>query len=488
MFFDSVPPLRLRAINAAPVNRRGGYVLYWMIASRRLGWSFALDHAVDWARELDKPLVIFEALRCGYRWASDRLHRFVIDGMRDNQRRLAGGEVVYYPYLEPEPGAGKGLLAALAARAAAVVTDRFPCFFLPRMVAAAGRALEVAAVEVDSNGLYPLDATDRVFTTAASFRRHLQKELPEHLGVSPRQRPLAHFDRPAAEIPAAVVKRWPAADLAAADSDAFLARLPIDHEVGPAPITGGALAAVRTWRQFLRERLERYAGERNQPDADAQSHLSPYLHFGHISAHQVFSEITGADGWTPERLAAEPTGSRSGWWGASEPVEAFLDELITWREIGYNMCAKVPGYDRYESLPGWARATLAEHEGDTRPHLYAPAELEAARTHDALWNAAQTQLRRDGTIHNYLRMLWGKKVLEWSPTPRDALEVMIELNNKYAVDGRDPNSYSGIFWVLGRYDRAWGPERPIFGKVRYMSSDNTARKLRVDDYIARYAP
>jgi len=164
-----------------------------------------------------------------------------------------------------------------------------------------------------------------------------------------------------------------------------------------------------------------------------------------------------------------------------------LDELITWREIGYNMCWQRDDYDQYDSLPNWAKQTLAEHADDERPELYDLDDFERARTHDPLWNAAQIQLVREGRIHNYLRMLWGKKILEWSASPQDALAIMIELNNKYALDGRNPNSYSGIFWVLGRYDRAWGPERPIFGKIRYMSSDSTARKVRVGNYLKQYA-
>jgi deoxyribodipyrimidine photo-lyase len=189
----------------------------------------------------------------------------------------------------------------------------------------------------------------------------------------------------------------------------------------------------------------------------------------------------------PHQLAATPTGGRRGWWGASANAEAFLDELITWRELGYNMCSHRADYDRYDSLPAWALATLEEHAHDPRPYLYDLGELEAAETHDPLWNAAQTQLVREGTIQSYLRMLWGKEILEWTRSPRDALARMVELNNKYALDGRDPSSYSGIFWVLGRYDRAWGPERPIFGKVRYMTSESTARKLRVADYVRRYS-
>ena len=172
----------------------------------------------------------------------------------------------------------------------------------------------------------------------------------------------------------------------------------------------------------------------------------------------------------------------------SENAEAFLDQFVTWRELGYNMAWQRDDYGRYESLPDWARKSLAEHADDDRPTVYTKEELAAGATHDELWNAAQGQLVREGVIHNYLRMLWGKKIFEWSPSPQDALEVMIELNNKYALDGRDPNSYSGIFWCLGRYDRPWGPERPVFGTVRYMSSRNTARKLRVGPYLDRHGP
>jgi deoxyribodipyrimidine photo-lyase len=172
----------------------------------------------------------------------------------------------------------------------------------------------------------------------------------------------------------------------------------------------------------------------------------------------------------------------------SEPSEAFLDQLITWRELGFNLCWQRDDYDGYDSLPDWALVTLKAHEMDERGHIYSREDFELGRTHDPLWNAAQMQLCREGRIHNYLRMVWGKKILEWTASPRKALSVMIELNDKYALDGRDPNSYSGIFWVLGRYDRAWGPERPIFGKIRYMSSENTARKVRVRNYIKKYAP
>src|SRR5690606_29828207 len=216
------------------------------------------------------------------------------------------------------------------------------------------------------------------------------------------------------------------------------------------------------------------------------SGLSPYLHFGHVGTHQVLHALAEREGWSPAELGPPQGGTREGWWGMSAAAEAFLDELVTWRELGFNYCVLRDDVDRFESLPAWARTTMAAHARDPRPHLYELDALLEARTHDPLWNAAQRQLLREGRIHNYLRMLWGKKIYEWSASGPLALERMIELNDRWCVDGRDPNSYSGIAWVLGRYDRAWGPERPIFGKLRYMSSESTRRKLRVRAYLTRY--
>lgn len=481
-----IPPLRLRDCNGEEVRGDGDFVLYWMTAARRTRSNFALEHAALRARALQKPLVVLEALRCGYRWASDRLHRFVLDGMRDNADALAGAGVLYYPYVEPEPGAGKGLLAALGRRAALVVTDDFPSFFLPRMLASAARQLPVRLEAVDSNGLLPLRATEKVFLTAHSFRRFLQGHLLPHLEEPPRPNPLARLELPAPRgLPREVRARWPARTAKWLER-ADLSELRLDHEVAPTGTRGGAGAAGRALKRFLRERLGRYAEDRNRPQEEVTSELSPYLHFGHLSAHDVFAALARQEGWSPARVSGEVDGRREGFWGLSAPAEAFVDQLVTWRELGYNRCALDPDHDRYETLPDWARATLDEHAADPRPHLYDLAAFERAETHDPLWNAAQNQLVREGRIHNYLRMLWGKKVLEWSRSPREALAILIELNNRYALDGRNPNSYSGIFWIFGRYDRPWGPERPIFGKVRYMTSANTARKVRVVEYVERY--
>jgi deoxyribodipyrimidine photo-lyase len=486
----ATPALRVRRVNEAPVRANGAFVLYWMVAARRIGWNFALDRALEWVRELDRPLVILEALRADYPWASDRLHRFVLDGMADAARRLRGTGVLYYPYVEPVPGAGRGLLPALAAGAAVCVTDDFPVFRLPRLVAAAGRQLPVRLEAIDSNGLLPLRAADRAFPTAHGFRRFLQRSLPGHLGERPAADPLARgrWPRPP-RLPGRVTTRWPpAAPALLAGDAAALAALPIDHSVGVVETRGGTTEARRALARFLDDRLERYLDDRNHPDAEATSGLSPYLHFGHLSVHEVFARLARRERWSPARLGRTSRGSRSGWWGMSAAAEAFLDQLVTWRELGFNTCAHREDHDAFDALPAWALRTLGRHAQDRRPVRYTAEQLAGAGTHDPLWNAGQRQLLREGRLHNYVRMLWGKKILEWSERPEDALAVMVELNNRYALDGRDPNSYSGIFWVLGRYDRPWGPERPIFGTVRYMSSENTARKVRVRGYLRRYGP
>ncbi len=250
---------------------------------------------------------------------------------------------------------------------------------------------------------------------------------------------------------------------------------------------GGHRAAAQRLEAWLGQSAGRYAEERNQPFPDRTSQLSPYLHFGHIGAHEVFAGLVGQRGWSLDDLGDERGGARKGFWNVGESEDAFLDQLVTWREVGFNFCHLRDDYDRYESLPDWAQGTLAAHADDPRPYIYSAEEFEEAATHDPLWNAAQRQLRREGRIHNYLRMLWGKKILHWSSSPLEALEIMIHLNNKYALDGRDPNSYSGIFWVLGRYDRAWGPEREVFGKIRFMTCANTARKLKLGPYLEAYA-
>lgn len=467
---------RIRRVNDQEA-RPGSYVLYWMISARRTRFSFALEHALDRCREHGVPLLVLEGLRVGHQYAADRHHQFVLDGMRDNRRALEAAGVRALTYVERQPGEGRGLLTALARDAACVVTDYFPGYFLPRMVEAAGRALPVRLEMVDGNGLLPIFGVERTFTRAHSFRRHLQKVLPGHLAEVPLPEPLDGYDLGRAVVDAETVSRW--------QLDAPLpdpGTLPIDHTVPTTPgQRGGAEEARRRWRAFL-ELLPEYGEERNHPDSDCQSNLSPYLHYGQIGTHELVHDLL-LD-WDIGQLGPV-TGSREGWWGIEPASEAFLDQVITWRELGYvSRSQDAMGYD---DLPAWAHKTIAEHAADPRPVVYDLDTLESAATEDPIWNAAQRQLVTEGRIHNYLRMLWGKKVLQWSPSAREAFSRLDTLNDRYALDGRDPNSRSGIGWVFGRFDRAWGPVRPIFGKLRYMTSDSAKRKLRMNAYLRRWS-
>lgn len=488
----AVPSVRITRLNHHPVREDGDSVVYWMTAFRRLNHNFALQRAVELAVHLGKPLIILEALRCDYPWASVRFHQFVIEGMRDNAATALRSNAVYLSFVESFPGEGRGLVEALSTSACAVVGDDFPCFFLPAIQRRAAATVNVSFEVVDSNGLLPMRSVDHVFPTAYAFRRHLQKTLTPHLSQRPVSDPLSQLPRIANTLNSLnnIRNHWrflSAAELKSPEQ--LISGLPVSTAVGTAVMEGGTKAGQRRLEKFLSTQLPLYGEERNHPDSDAASGLSPYLHFGHVSSHQVFEHLADQERWTPENLSdvRKTKGSREGWWGMSTTAESFLDELVTWRELGFNMCWQQSNYDQYDSLPTWAQQTLAQHAADPRPWLYSLEELDQSRTHDRIWNAAQNQLVTEGRMHNYLRMLWGKKILEWSPSPQEALIRMIELNNRYAVDGRDPNSYSGIFWVLGRYDRAWGPERPIYGKIRYMTSDSTERKLNMTGYLRQYA-
>ena len=485
---SDVPPLRIRPIIDRPINDDGTFVLYWMISARRLGWNFGLQRAVDYAVELRKPLVIFEALRCDYPGANDRLHRFVLEGMAVNRKRAAPTRALYYPYVEPSRGHGKKLLAALAADAAVVVTDWYPAFFLPRMVEAAGARLEVRLEAVDSNGIVPLAAQDKAFTAARFYRSFVQRELRDHVTHVPDEAPLERLpkSKPPTHLLHRIQKKWPAAtDTLLAAGEKALAALPIDHSIPPASTRGGTDEARTKLEAFVKEGLASYHERRNDPDVDGTSRLSPYLHFGHISAHEIFSSVMTHERWTTRRLGDNARGKREGWWGVSTGAEAFLDQLVVWRELAFNGCEYISKYQSFGSLPEWARKTLDEHKRDQRPHKYNIETLEAAATHDRIWNAAQRQLVAEGWFYGYLRMLWGKKILEWTARPSDALVRMQSLMDRYSLDGRDPNSYAGYAWVLGRYDRPW-PRRPIFGTIRYMSSESAKRKLKMSSFLKQY--
>ena len=477
---------RVRHVRTGPNRPDGEYVLYWMQASRRLERNHALDWALARAADARRPLVLYEGLRLDYPWASARHHRFVLEGMRDNRARAEDLGLAYWPFVETEPGAGRGLVARLAERAVLVVTDDFPCFVVPEQIEGLARRVTTPVVAVDSNSIVPLARLqgNGPAGTAAHLRPRIHRAFADawesRASAEPRVPKVARSNL-AAPFPVEPVE----------DLESLLARLPVDASVPPVAGTpGGAVAARRRLEDFLARRLEGYAESRSEPTAPAAGHqsgLSPYLHHGHISVEEVVERALGTTGrWTPLELEPRMAGRREGFYSRRADVGAFLDETITWRDLGYHWhwSRRQDTASLERALPAWALRTLAQHARDEREYLYTPHEWEAGTTHDPLWNAAQRELVASGTIHSYLRMLWGKKVIEWSRTPEEAYRTLVHLNNKYALDGRDPNSWSGILWCFGLFDRPWAPERPVLGQIRYMSSANTAKKFRLGPYLA----
>jgi len=404
--------------------------------------------------------------------------------MQVNAAAAAVLGVNYWPFVETPRAPGRGLLRRLAARAALVVTDDFPCFIVPGQSAALAARCNAPVFAVDSNSLVPLALLGTPAAAAAHLRPRIHKAFADAWPHRAARRP---------RVPdAATVKLDPPfAPWATNDVDAFVSGLPFDAAVPPVSTTpGGGKQARRRLRRFLKERLRGYAERRSIPAAPAAGHasgLSPYLHFGHLSIEEVIEaalETTGR--WTPAELRLHNRSKREGFFCDDPDVNAFLDEAITWRDLGFHWHSNRRQDTAHleTALPAWALATLRAHAVDPRTHVYSLEEWESGVTHDPLWNAAQRELVATGTIHNYLRMLWGKKVLEWSRTPEEAYATLVHLNNKYALDGRDPNSWTGILWCFGLFDRPWAPERKVFGSVRYMSSENTARKFDLKPYLA----
>ena len=495
----SVSQERIEVLNQSEIASDGEYVLYWMIANRRIHFNPALQRAVELSQELGKPLLVFEGISTRHEYASDRIVTFMVQGMIENIRDFESRQIRYIPWVSTPLQTGVGLLERLALRACAVITDSFPTYHPRTIVERVKEKLNLRFEAVDGNGILPMSSGQKAYPTAHAFRRHVHDTFADYWNQLPEEMPIPsdHNLWIEDELFQSILQSskieltpfewmWRVAQGGSIGTMA-LSALDIDHEVtAPQSIQGGRTNAMLRLNPFLNDGLDRYHLDRNSFVKPAVSGLSPWFHFGHLSTIEVVHRILQREGWNPTMIDSSRRGSRSGWWGLSEPIEAFLDQIVTWRELGFNFAHFRKDHTSITSIPDWAKKSLEIHRNDPRP-AYTFEQLEAAETDDELWNAAQRQLTRIGVIHNYLRMLWGKRILEWAPSPEIAAEWMIHLNDRWALDGRDPNSYTGIFWVLGRHDRAWGPERPIFGKVRYMSSANTARKLKVDTYLTRWA-
>lgn len=441
---------------AKPLNglsaRDGGYVLYWMQQSQRAEWNHALEYAVNQANERSLPVVVCFGLTDDYPDANTRHYRFMLEGLAEVAPALKD-RGIRFVVRRGEPTA---VALELAADAALVVCDRG---YLRHQKAWRQRVAEGApcrVVQVESDVVVPVEvASGKAEYAARTIRPKIQRAL----------------DRFLASLPQADVKKdargvmLEGEDLS--DLDVLLERLKIDRSVPTVErfYRGGATEAHRRMREFIDDGLERYGSGRDEPTGHDVSHLSPYLHFGQISPLEIVLAVFDAD-------------------GANDAAkDAFVEQLVVRRELACNFVEYTDQYDAFACVPEWAQKTLQKHRDDPRPHRYTRNELENAETHDAYWNASMREMRITGYLHNRMRMYWGKKIIEWSNTPEYAFQTALYLNNKYFLDGRDPNSYTSVAWLFGLHDRPWS-ERDVFGTIRYMAASGLDRKCDMDAYMA----
>jgi deoxyribodipyrimidine photo-lyase len=452
--------LALRTVTANGVRTQpeGDYVLYWMQSTHRFEENWALRQAVLHADRLGKPLLVHQGLDPTYEHANDRIHTVILENAKALHARAAELGFSYQFVLRRRRDDDRRVVDRLAARAALVVTDRFPTAGIAERTA---RFAERAPCRVDlteSHGIVPCGAFVKEEYAARTIRPKIAKVLDlamERVEDRPASRALPDSVWNALEVDRL--------DLARLDVAAEVARCEIDHTVPPVPFASGLAGARARLAAFCKDALPDYAERRNEPsDTEGSSRLSPWLHFGQISAGEVLRTVRDA--------------------GHPESARKFEDELVTWRELALNFCLFNPNFGKLKGLPEWVHKTMEKHKDDPREAIYSLEQLERAETHDELWNAAQRELVRTGHMHNVVRMLWGKSVMLWTARYKHALEHLIHLNNKYALDGRDPSSYGGIQWCFGKFDRPWF-DKPVFGVMRPMSLARARDKFDADTYI-----
>ena len=428
--------------------------------NRRTSANHALAYAAELANARGLPLLFYEGLTCSYPFANDRLHTFLIEGVPDTERELRKLGIGYVFYLRRKATDPDDVLYQLASVAAAIVTDDYPTFIARTHNARVPAKLDIPYFVVDSSCVVPMSRLEKREYAAYTIRPKIAKMLPQYLVDPPKIKLRRKFDLPIQDYHTPVTT---------AAIPGLVATCQIDHSVPPSlSFHGGSSQAGKHLNHFLDDNLRRYATNRNEPSEHATSDLSPYLHFGHISSLAI-------------ALAAKKHAEEHKLF-----ADEYLEELIARRELAFNFARFTEDLTTIDNLPEWARNTLHKHAPDQRDPAYTREQLEQAQTYDDLWNATQKELLLRGKIHGYYRMYWGKKIVEWSPTPQLAVDAMIYMHDRYALDGRDPNTYTNILWCLGLHDRPFG-ERPIFGQVRYMSREGMRRKTDVNAFIQEIA-
>ena len=458
---------------------QGEYVLYWMQQSARAHYNHALELALQQATALKMPLLVVFVLTDSFPEANLRHYRFLLEGLEETRSRLTSRGIQFALFRgEPVPA-----VTAVADRAAMLVCDRGYLRIQRQWRNEIAASIECRCVQVESDVVVPVEiAYPKEAYTAGILRPKLHSVLEQFLVELPEaavQKPSVQIDFGLEELSAAL----PHCSLVPSDRvlsgpGGLEAELQVDRDVAPVDwIHGGTSAALQRLEEFLARKIDHFHELRNDPSVDYLSHLSPYLHFGHISVLYIVLQVLAMRRNGKPSTGAGPDGEGSA---------AFIEELVVRRELAMNFAYYNPDYDSYNCLPEWAHKTLAAHEVDRRDYLYSLEQLESAKTHDPYWNAAQQEMTRRGKMHGYMRMYWGKKILEWSAHPQEAFERALYLNNKYSLDGRDPNGFAGVAWCFGKHDRAW-PERPVFGKTRYMNSNGLKRKFDIETYTRKYS-
>lgn len=448
---NPIPPARIRALNDRDVVT-GAYVLYWMQQAQRASFNPALEYAIALANERGLPVVVGFGLMAAYPEANRRHFAFMLEALGEVARALDERGIGFVI----RRGRPDEVALGLARDAALVVCDRGYLRHQKAWRQALAAAAPCRVIQIEGDAVVPVEvASDRAETAARTLRPKLQRAWDEYL-----------VDLDETEVGKDAGGRTPDSDVDLGDLPATIDALGTDAAVAPVRrFRGGATAARARLEGFLDDGLAGYAEGRSEPGAFRCSLLSPYLHFGQISPVEIALRVRDAKA------------------GKSTDRRAYLEELIVRRELALNFVHFNPSYDSYACLPDWARATLDAHRDDQRPELYDRTRLEAAETHDPYWNAAMREMVHTAFMHNYMRMYWAKKILEWSRTPEDAYASVRHLNNRYFLDGRDANSYANVAWTFGLHDRPW-PERPVFGKVRYMNANGLKRKFDMDRYLA----
>ena len=442
---------RIQALNDRPVQR-GKYVLYWMQASQRATWNHALEFAIQQANERQEPLLVFFGITNRFPEANARHYTFMLEGLREVRDVLMKRGIQFVVKVEsPEIGA-----VHLAKEASLVVTDRGYLRVQKQWRRHVSEKVSCLVLQVESDVVVPVDvASDKEAYSAGIIRPKIERHLSRYL-VPLKERPIRRDS---------LGLKFQSVNLD--DVKGVITRLKIDGSVTPVDsFRGGTFRAEQHLEAFIAKKLNDYAERRSDPSLNLGSHMSPYLHFGQISPLYVALKVRQARG------------------KSKEAKDAYLEELVVRRELSMNFVHYNAHYDTFEALPEWAKHTLKAHLKDPRDHVYKRVEWETARTHDPYWNAAQQEMVATGKMHNYMRMYWGKKILEWSKTPEEGYRTALYLNNKYELDGRDANGFAGVAWCFGKHDRAW-KERPVFGKVRYMNAAGLQRKFDIEAYVNR---